>query len=204
MAHVSKEHKEFIRLVADSKLELSKHLCINKSIPLRGYYVYVITENNYICYIGKGKNNRVKSHFTDSSNQVLKSKIKENKNIFDWHIIDVFDTEIEAFDLEEDLIIDCKKNKHKLYNKVHYSNYGQYNKEVRSIFNVLNQLEKMVFIDIKRDNILSIHETTKIFFKIINDICLKMKYIPVYMKKPINELNYSLTKIDNYIKVSVS
>lgn len=192
------------KILAEIYSESSCKLLYNKKIPLHGYYIYVIRENGIIKYIGKGKKNRVISHFTNSSNQYLKSLIKENRNIFDWEIIALFDEEVDAFDLEEKLIIDCKNKNHKLYNKVHYSHYGQYNSEIRQIFNVLKQYENMVFINIKSSkNILTPYECTKIIKNIIDKLCSKMILIPMYKGKKINELNFNLCNINGLNKIIV-
>ena len=65
-------------------------------IPKDGYYVYAITKENIVVYIGKGKSNRVKSHFGKSSNARLALDYKENPTLFDYFILECFDEEYES------------------------------------------------------------------------------------------------------------
>lgn len=97
--------------------ELKKGL--NKSIPQRGYYVYAILENNKVCYIGKGKKNRVLSHFKGKGNETIFTLYKNSPNRYDWTILESELSEIESFEREKHYINLCKSNEVKLYNTIY-------------------------------------------------------------------------------------
>lgn len=66
------------------------------------YYVYGIYDEENICrYIGKGKDKRVKKHFTNSSNKLLRERINKN---YTYKILFNKLTEQEALLKEMDLI----------------------------------------------------------------------------------------------------
>lgn len=179
-----------MELLAKNRLNLIKSIGLSKSIPKRGYYVYVITENDSICYIGKGKQYRVLSHFKNSSNHTLNLKIRENKNNYDWHILEEFDNEYDCLNYEEELILNCKRNKHKLYNVIHNSKGKQYNKLIIHFFNSLRLYEQNTYEQITDPNILTIKQVTEIYFEIIKNTCKKLIDIPRYKGKPLNELSF--------------
>lgn len=94
--------------------ELRKGL--NKNIPQRGYYVYAILENSKVCYIGKGKKNRVLDHFNGKGNKTIFNLYRTSSNEYDWTILEIQQTESESLERERYYINLFKKNKTKLYN----------------------------------------------------------------------------------------
>lgn len=203
MKPLSVKHLKFIESDAQQRLSFISQIGIAKAIPKRGYYVYGIIEGGEICYIGKGKGQRVLTHFYNSSNQLLASKIRDNQSFYDWAILDTFESEYESFEYEERLIVNCKQTRHKLYNKAHYSHYNQFNSLVRVFFKVLTQFENLIF-DVSQDyGVLKPNEVADIFFNTIKRTCSGMKQIPTYNSKPINELSYSVTMVSDKMKINV-
>jgi hypothetical protein len=190
-------------VIAQERLDRVIKFGTPKAIPAEGYYVYVITENNSICYIGKGRNQRVKSHFNNSSNQLLASRMRENKDFFDWFILDTFDNEYDCFNYEELLIRNCKELNHKLYNKIHYSNTYQYNAFFRGMLSIFKQWEEMIFEDNSTSKILSPTQSADIIFSMIKDFCKGLTQVPSYRGKPMNELGYKSSIEQGKIRITV-
>jgi hypothetical protein len=111
---MSAKKETYISFILD---ELKKGL--NKSIPQRGYYVYAILENDKVCYIGKGKKNRVLSHFKGKGNETIFTLYKNSPNRYDWTILESELSEIESFEREKHYINLCKSNEVKLYNTIY-------------------------------------------------------------------------------------
>lgn len=89
---------------------------LNKSVPQRGYYVYAILENGEVCYIGKGKKNRVLDHFKGKGNKTIFNLYKTTSNEYDWTILEIQQNESESLERERYYINLFKANKTKLYN----------------------------------------------------------------------------------------
>lgn len=162
-----------------------------KSIPVTGFYVYAILENNTICYIGKGKGNRVLSHFNGKGNIMLYSKIKGNQNIYDWAIVGQYQDEKDALVFEKLVIKKCLHEKVKLYNSVHYSGGRAKNELFKGIFSLLNDYEKRVF-PCQISSTLTVEGLAELVISLIKDICsgVSKDKIPMYRSKPLDELSY--------------
>lgn len=163
----------------------------SKAIPMQGYYVYAILENNSICYIGKGKKYRVTAHFKGYGNMLLYSKIKDGVNIYDWVVLKSFENESDALDFETAMIKDCIKNNIHLYNSAHYSTGTKSGEIFRGAFSLLKDYENRIFPDAICSS-LSVSQLAELVIKLFKDICksLPKDKIPTYRSKPLNELNY--------------
>ena len=158
------KHKVF----ADEYMSaLKKGKADNKIIPKNGYYVYIITENDKICYIGKGKKNRVLSHIKGNGNKYISKK--RNIHKYDWFIVYKTLNEFEAFNYERTLLLDAKENNIELYNIIYSTRSAKEKEEYTK--NILkeglnNHLNYMFVYGVK--NRLSHQEITDMFINLIN------------------------------------
>ncbi len=175
-----------------------------KPISSVGYYVYAITKNDIVVYIGKGVKNRVLQHFKNSSNHRLFSEMKNNKKQFDWYILSYFDEQHEALEFEYNIITDAKIGGLKLYNKTHYSNSREFNSGLKLIYFVLKQYENMWF----KVNTLNLYTCPKrraeTFLR-----CLKIEFEnysekPMYKNKPFTELSLTLSFDNEWVQMIIS
>lgn len=173
-------------------------------IPKDGYYVYAITKENIVVYIGKGKSNRVKSHFGKSSNARLALDYKENPTLFDYFILECFDEEYESFDFEELLIRDCKAIDFKLYNSIHYTNEFAYNKELRGYMMLLSQFETMVFFKKYAHSEFSSLDRANLLLDMIKDTFKNCITVPLYKGKNITELKAVEYDCGDYIRIEIA
>ena len=176
-------------------------------IPKDGYYVYAIVKENIVVYIGKGKNNRVKSHFGKSSNMKLAFDYKENPTLFDYYILATFDEECETLDFEEVLIRECKTLKIELYNTIHYDKDFSYNQELRSYMMLLNQFELMVFYkkyNVNIDGVFTPLERANLVLDMIKDTFKNCIKVPLYKGKNITDLTAIEKDCGDYIRIKIS
>lgn len=189
---------------AQSRYEFSKAIGKPKVIPINCFYVYIITEGEIVCYIGKGTGKRVLSHFNGRGNVLLGTKIKSDPHLYSWAILEEYDNEYDCLDYEEQLILECKKAKHKLYNKVHYDSSSTYNKEFRGIFGLFKQYEERIFPS-QMSTSMSLIELLDILFKMVKEVCQKvsLENIPLYRGRRLDQLNYFITPYRDKNRVNI-
>lgn len=177
----------------------------NKSIPKRGFYVYAITENEEVCYLGKGKGQRVLSHFNRSTNQLLSQRIKENRNLYDWFIIEVFDSEYECLEYEEQLIKSAKQADYKLYNSTFYSNKNACHKSLKQVYEIFEQFRNRIFpINTPSEKIITALERARILLNICKSDYSDLKVKPIYRGKPLDELTAVQIDCVNYCRIIIA
>lgn len=179
---------------------------INKrktDLPKSGFYVYAITKENIVIYIGKGTKKRVLTHFTRSTNAKLAYDLKENPALFDYFILDCFDEEIESFEFEESLIKECKALKIKLYNSTHYCNGLSKNKELQGYLMLLNQFDKMVFLNQYANQNFTPLARAKLLLDMIKENFSNYIEVPKYKGKNITELKASEEITPYYTKIII-
>jgi len=174
-----------------------------KAIPKRGFYVYAITENEQVCYIGKGKNYRVLSHFKGTGNQILGQKIKENPSAYDWEILKEFESEAECLQYEKYLIKGMKGSINKLYNTTHYSE-GHNEKLLKGLYEVLTQFRDRIFNTNTDCQSLPALERAKIILQICREAYSSAEIKPVYRGKPITELQAIQVNCLHYCRILIA
>lgn len=169
-----------------------------------GYYVYAITKDEKVVYIGKGKKNRVLNHFSNSSNNRLYSEIKNNKNSFNWFILSYFDEEIDALHYEYNAICDAKSKGVELYNKMHFSNSKEYSTGLKLIYYVLKQFEDMWFKIDTLGNEICPKKRAELFIKSLKDEFDWYQNKPMYKNKSITDLSVSIEKETNWYQIKIA
>lgn len=192
--------------LVEQYLELYQPFLTN-GIERDSFYVYVILEKSRVCYIGKGINQRVKNHFNISSSAVSLA-ISRNSNDFDWKIIKYFDDdELGCLEFEKQLITDCKKKKHFLYNVANY-NYNSNISQIclRGFLQIFKQWENRIFPYSFGNNCLTLDELAQIIFYLIKKEISKLSdnSIPSYRGTKINKLGYYLTKENEKYRVNLT
>ena len=141
---------------------------IDKSIPQRGYYVYGIFKNNKIWYIGKGKKNRVLTHFYKSSNNSINNEIIQNKNNLTYSILYNANNEKEAYEVERQLINRCKISNIELCNVIY--NKGTRQAPIYKLVNTLKMLPKIS--NIPKYNIIGLTECVNMILHVIRTLSI--------------------------------
>lgn len=162
-----------------------------KFIPSTGYYVYIITEDGQPCYIGKGKRNRVLSHFERNCDSLVSYKIRENRMAFDWAILETFENEADAHSFEKEIIIALKNSKVKLYNTVYYTK-SRYNLRLLIRCLLMNDKHEKMFY--RSDSVVGARNMAMLMLQLIKDIskdCLQ-ENLPLYKFKRIENLGYAI------------
>lgn len=176
-----------------------------KEIPHRRYYVYAITENGDVCYIGKGKGKRVLSHFKNSTNQLLGQRIRESRNIYDWYIIDDFESELDCLEREKQLICLLKRYGHRLYNSTYYNSKRKFNKSLKQIYEVFEQFRNFTFpIEMPNDKIIGALERAEIILSMCKKEFHNLEVQPIYRGKPLIELKAVQINCVNYCKILIA
>jgi hypothetical protein len=135
----------------------------DKSIPQRGYYIYGIFKNNKIWYIGKGKKNRVLTHFYKSSNNSINNELAQNENIITYSILYTTNNELQAYKIEKELIIRCNSLNFKLCNVIYNKGVSEY-----PIYKLINMFKNFPKVgNIHSVNILGITERVNMVLNVI-------------------------------------
>lgn len=181
------------KVIAQAHCDMFKLTGTGKMIPSNCYYVYAITEGGSVCYIGKGKKRRLFQHFKGTGNMLLGSAIRDNKENFEWFILADFQIESEALEYEEELIIECKKAAHKLYNTTHYTKEPSGQNVFKGLARLLHDYDIRIFPE-RFCSTLTLKEAVEIVFSLIDQQCLKTPYdkIPKYKGVRFDELGYDI------------
>ena len=146
----------------------------NKSIPQRGYYIYGIYKNNKIWYIGKGKKNRVLSHFYKSSNNSINNELVQNQNI----ITSVSKKQVKILQL----ILKCKSLNFELCNIIY--NNGVRENPIYKLINTFKSYSKIA--KVPPNNVLGLTDCINMVLNVIR----------ILSEKPIIIDGIDITKIE--------
>ena len=154
----------------------------NKSIPQRGYYIYGIYKNNKIWYIGKGKKNRVLSHFYKSSNNSINNELAQNQNIITYSILYSTNIESHAYKIEKQLILKCKSLNFELCNIIY--NNGVRENPIYKLINTFKSYSKIA--KVPPNNVLGLTDCVNMTLNVIR----------MLSEKPIIIDGIDITKIE--------